>query len=37
LLWTIDPTFIDARAQSQARPWAHPFGTDNLGRDMLAR
>ncbi|WP_108484637.1 ABC transporter permease [Oceaniglobus ichthyenteri] len=37
LLWTIDPTFIDIRARNQGPSLAHPFGTDQLGRDTLAR
>jgi peptide/nickel transport system permease protein len=37
LIWTIDPTYIDIRARNQGPTWAHPFGTDQLGRDMLAR
>jgi peptide/nickel transport system permease protein len=37
LIWTIDPTFIDIRARNQAPSLAHPLGTDQLGRDMLAR
>ncbi|WP_299849526.1 ABC transporter permease [uncultured Roseovarius sp.] len=37
LIWTIDPTFIDIRARNQGPNWAHPFGTDQLGRDTLAR
>ena len=36
-LWTIDPTYIDIRARNSGPTWAHPFGTDQLGRDMLAR
>lgn len=36
-VWTIEPTFIDIRARNQGPSWAHPFGTDQLGRDMLAR
>ncbi len=36
-LWGIDPTGIDIRARNQGPSWAHPFGTDQLGRDMLAR
>ncbi|QBF31306.1 ABC transporter permease [Thalassococcus sp. S3] len=35
--WTIDPTFIDIRARNQGPSLAHPFGTDQLGRDILAR
>ncbi|AML53236.1 peptide ABC transporter [Falsihalocynthiibacter arcticus] len=36
-LWTIDPTYIDIRARNQSPSFGHPFGTDQLGRDMLAR
>ena len=36
-LWTIEATFIDVRARNQGPSWAHPFGTDQLGRDTLAR
>jgi peptide/nickel transport system permease protein len=36
-VWTIDPTYIDIRARNSGASWAHPFGTDQLGRDMLAR
>ena len=34
---TIDPQFLDIRARNQGMSWAHPFGTDNVGRDMLAQ
>ncbi len=37
LLWSIDPTFIDIRARNQGPSLTHPFGTDQLGRDTLAR
>ncbi|MGR3758752.1 ABC transporter permease [Roseobacteraceae bacterium NS-SX3] len=37
LFWDIDPTRIDIRARNQGPSWTHPFGTDQLGRDMLAR
>ncbi len=37
LIWTIDPTYIDIRARNTGPSWAHPFGADQLGRDMLAR
>ncbi|WP_134678930.1 ABC transporter permease [Paracoccus ravus] len=37
LLWTIEPTYVDIRARNQGFSWAHPLGTDQLGRDMLAR
>ena len=36
-LWTIDPTYADIRSRNQGPTGAHPFGTDQLGRDMLAR
>jgi peptide/nickel transport system permease protein len=36
-IWTLEPTFIDIRARNQGMSWAHPLGTDQLGRDMLAR
>jgi peptide/nickel transport system permease protein len=36
-VWTIDPQFIDIRARNQGPSFAHPLGTDQLGRDMLAR
>ena len=29
--------FIDIRARNQGPSWDHPFGTDQLGRDTLAR
>jgi peptide/nickel transport system permease protein len=35
-LWTIDPN-NPAWTRLQAPSWAHPFGTDDLGRDTLAR
>ncbi|PTQ72579.1 ABC transporter permease [Celeribacter persicus] len=36
-LWKIDPTYIDFRARNQGPSLAHPFGADQLGRDILAR
>src|SRR3989338_2007595 len=42
-IWRIDPTFVEPDASkmimSRNKPptWAHPLGTDQLGRDMLAR
>jgi peptide/nickel transport system permease protein len=36
-LWTLDATYIDIRARNQGPSWAHPFGTDQLGRDTFAR
>jgi peptide/nickel transport system permease protein len=32
-----DPNILDYMALLQPPSWAHPFGTDNLGRDMLSR
>ncbi len=37
LLWTLEADFIDIRARNQGPGWAHPLGTDQLGRDLLAR
>ncbi len=37
LVWPYDATFIDIRARNQGPSLGHPFGTDQLGRDMLAR
>lgn len=34
---TIDPQFLDIRSKNQGPSLIHPFGTDNLGRDMLAQ
>lgn len=36
-IWTIEPTFIDIRARNQGPSFSHPLGTDQLGRDLLAR
>jgi peptide/nickel transport system permease protein len=36
-LWTADPGFINIRARNQGMSWTYPMGTDQLGRDMLAR
>ncbi len=36
-IWTIDPSFVDIRSRNQGVSLAHPFGTDQLGRDLLAR
>ncbi|GAA6196304.1 ABC transporter permease [Pseudophaeobacter sp.] len=36
-LWDIDATHIDIRSRNQGPSLAHPFGTDQLGRDMMAR
>ena len=34
---TVDPQRLDPRIANQGMTLAHPFGTDNLGRDMLAQ
>ncbi|MGF1552075.1 MAG: ABC transporter permease [Paracoccaceae bacterium] len=34
---TVDPQRLDPRIGNAGMSWAHPFGTDNLGRDMLAQ
>lgn len=36
-VWDIEATHIDIRSRNQGPSWAHPFGTDQLGRDMMAR
>jgi peptide/nickel transport system permease protein len=36
-VWPYDAQFIDIRARNQGPSFAHPLGTDQLGRDMLAR
>ena len=36
-IWSIDASFIDIRARNEGPSLLHPFGTDQLGRDMLAR
>lgn len=42
-LWSIDAQFIEPdavkmiKSRNQGPSWGHPFGTDQLGRDMLAR
>lgn len=43
LIWRVDPAFIEPDAvkmfkmRNLAPTWEHPFGTDQLGRDSLAR
>ncbi|MPT22384.1 MAG: ABC transporter permease, partial [Starkeya sp.] len=37
LIAPYDPIFQDATARLQPPSWAHPFGTDNFGRDILSR
>ncbi|MEM9271099.1 MAG: ABC transporter permease, partial [Pseudomonadota bacterium] len=34
---TVDPQFADYRARNSGISFAHPLGTDNLGRDMFAQ
>lgn len=36
-VWRISPEYIDFAAIHQGSTWAHPLGTDQLGRDILAR
>lgn len=36
-LWHVDPTEIAMRARNKGPSLVHPLGTDQLGRDMLAR
>lgn len=36
-VWPYDPGLIDIRARNQGPSLLHPLGTDQLGRDMLAR
>ena len=33
----VDPQYLDYRVKNQGMSFAHPLGTDNLGRDMFAR
>ncbi|MBF9046521.1 ABC transporter permease subunit [Rhodobacterales bacterium LSUCC0031] len=37
LIWTIEPQYIDIRARNAGPSLAHPMGTDQLGRDTMAR
>lgn len=37
LVYTVDPAALDIPAKNQGMSWAHPLGTDNLGRDTLAQ
>ena len=36
-LHTVDPQYLNPRIANQGPSLAHPMGTDNLGRDMLAQ
>jgi peptide/nickel transport system permease protein len=36
-IWRVQINDIDFSAQLQEPSWAHPFGTDDLGQDLLAR
>lgn len=36
-LWPHSPTRVDILARDSGMSWAHPLGTDQLGRDLLAR
>jgi peptide/nickel transport system permease protein len=36
-LYGVDPQYIDVRARNAAPSWAHPMGTDNIGRDIFAQ
>jgi peptide/nickel transport system permease protein len=36
-VWKLPINEIDFSAQLKAPSWAHPFGTDDLGQDLLAR
>ena len=37
LFWHLEANTIDIRARNQGASWAHPLGTDQLGRDTFAR
>ncbi len=37
LLWPLEPGYADVRSRNQGPSWAHPFGTDQIGRDTFAR
>lgn len=37
VLWPLPPEALDLAARGQASSLAHPLGTDQLGRDLLAR
>src|SRR5262245_19416350 len=37
LVWRVPINEIDFAAKLEGPSWAHPFGTDDLGQDVLAR
>src|SRR5882672_6492203 len=37
LVWQVPINDIDFTAQLSSPSWSHPFGTDDLGQDLLAR
>lgn len=37
IVYGVDPNFIDTSSRSLGVSWKHPLGTDNIGRDVLAR
>jgi peptide/nickel transport system permease protein len=37
LLWSVPINEIDFTARLKGPSWAHPFGTDDLGQDLMAR
>ncbi len=37
MIHDVDPQFLNIRDKNQGMSWAHPMGTDNLGRDMFAQ
>ena len=37
VVWSVPINEIDFTARLQGPSWAHPFGTDDLGQDLLAR
>ncbi|MCB0992547.1 MAG: ABC transporter permease [Acidimicrobiales bacterium] len=36
-LYGVDPFAVDVPSRNQGASWAHPMGTDNVGRDVMAR
>lgn len=36
-IYSVDPQMTDTAVRNQGVSWQHPLGTDNIGRDMLAR